>query len=761
MRRRPGFPRILTAALLFAIAGHPAAATAQQPERLTAASWQTSAFPLELVSAQKAERIAWLSYQDGRRNAYTAAAPSFAPVRVTRFLDDDGTEISNIRISDDGSMIVFVRGAAPNSDGWVTNPMHDPDGAERAIWAARTANPGVSWRIAEGTSPELSPDGRHVLYTRDGQIYRARTAPATAASPLTEFDRGEKPFIVAWGTNSSPRWSPDGARIAFVSNRGTHSFVALYDVPTRTVTYVAPSVDRDASPTWSPDGKRIAFTRRPGLPFGQQNLVDNGGVQGGRAGRVGGGGGRGGRGGFGDQPTPASTARNTPGLFRATFPGGYTLSFMTAEIANCWKPVGCEAREFWRNQPEDDVFSDVNNIRWAGDHVLFTATRPNDEYERWFSVAFNGSTRDPILLTTTDGLIEGQNSVALAKDGRTLFYSTNANDIEHRDVWAVPMAGGTPRQVTKGSGIETYPAPLASGSRIAVMYADVRTPQSVALVPAAGGDARIITPVPRNYPTELHVTPEVVWLTAADGVKFSNQLFVPRDMRPGERRPALIFVHGGPRRQMLPGYHYMHVYHMFYAYNQWLANQGYVVLSVNYRSGVGYGRSFQQADSTGRRGNAEYRDVLAAGKYLQSRPDVDPARVGIWGLSYGGILTAQALARNSDIFIAGADWAGVHLWGAAEDANSVAFRSSSISEIGRWKSPVFLVHGDDDRNVAFSQTVGLVQLLRAHGVYHELIVLPDDPHETLLHSRFMAIFDRQDEFLKRFVWNKEVAANGR
>jgi dipeptidyl aminopeptidase/acylaminoacyl peptidase len=175
---------------------------------------------------------------------------------------------------------------------------------------------------------------------------------------------------------------------------------------------------------------------------------------------------------------------------------------------------------------------------------------------------------------------------------------------------------------------------------------------------------------------------------------------------------------------------------MAYGVNQWLASQGYVVLSVNYRSGIGYGRSFRMAQNTGGRGNSEYQDVLAAGKYLQGRPDVDPNRVGIWGLSYGGILTAQALARNSDIFKAGVDLAGVHLRGNSIDPENVSYQSSAISQIGKWKSPVLLLHGDDDRNVAFSQTTGLVQLLRAHDVYHELIVFPDDVHSSVLHNRW-------------------------
>ena len=149
---------------------------------------------------------------------------------------------------------------------------------------------------------------------------------------------------------------------------------------------------------------------------------------------------------------------------------------------------------------------------------------------------------------------------------------------------------------------------------------------------------------------------------------------------------------------------------------------------------------------------------MAGARYLQQRADVDPKRIGIWGLSYGGLLTAQALARNSDIFVAGADLAGVHLYGNQIDTTNLAFRSSAVAAIDTWKSPVFLVHGDDDRNVDFAQTVGLVQLLRARNIYHELIVVPDDLHESMLHWKWVGTFGRMGDFLKRFVWNKEVAS---
>ena len=689
------------------------AASPAQAQRFSIADVLSPGYPVQLVAAKDADRIAWIEYEEGRRNVYTAAAPGFEPVRLTRYEDDDGRDLSTLHISDDGSTLVFLRGHTPNREGWIANPASDPRGAERAVWAVSTAG-GEPWRVVEAWNVALSPDGEWVAYAKDGAIYRAPVNPGvTTTEP-------QRPLFSVFGSQGSPVWSPDSRKLAFVSDREDHSFVGVYDTDNPGITYLGPAVDRDTSPTWSPDGTRVAFIRRPGLPFGA-------------------------RADLGD----ANPDDLPDGMTEARFSGGHDFSIWVGDVRTG------EAREVWHNTADDEIHREVRSVIWAGDHIIYQA-EPGG-WRRYYSVAASGGTSTPAELTPGDGIAE---YISLSPDGRTLFYATNAGDIDRRHLWRVPTSGGTARQLTHGNGIETYPAALASGSHVAVMYADASQPLTVAVVAADGGEARTIRELPDRYPLDLHVVPQAVTLEADDGFEFYNQLFLPPDLRPGEKRPAMIFIHGGSRRQMLLGYHYMHFYHMAYAMNQYFANKGYVVLSVNYRSGIGYGREFRNAPGRGRLGNTEYRDIKAAGEYLRDRTDVDPARIGLWGLSYGGILTAQGLARDSDLFAAGVDIAGVHLWGNSIDPESVSYRASSVSEVENWTSPVLLIHGDDDRNVAFSQTVGLVQLLRAQGVPHELIVFPDDVHDFLLHERWLITFDATDDFFDRHMGGSEAVTEG-
>ena len=496
----------------------------------------------------------------------------------------------------------------------------------------------------------------------------------------------QTPLVKAWGTNGTPVWSPDGSKFAFVSNRVDHSLIGVYDmrvaprhlsvaerrsrlqpdlVARRHAGRVHPPARNAVRPAGAPGSRQHRQSRRPGLQPADRVARRRRGPR-----------------------TRWRQPRRTrsrcdaeeppsdrPGLFDSTFTGGYTLAFYVADVATG------EGKEFWHNQKNDKDFNAISAIYWGdADHVIFEAEP--QEWARWYSVRVAAS-GPPTPMSSRRAKAPSSKS-SLSPDGKFLIYATNAGDSERRHVWKVPTAGGAPEQLTQRRDHRNLSGGAArqAASRSSAAMRSARSASASCRRAAAPRNTSILrSPSFRSTPKSCRSS---CMTKAADGTEIHNQLFLPKDLKPGERRPAIVFVHGGPVRQMLLGYHYMHFYHFAYGINQWLASRGYVVMSINYRSGIGYGQSFRTAPNTGGRGNSEYQDVLAGGKYLQTRADVDPNRVGIWGLSYGGVLTAQALARNSDIFKVGVDLAGVHLWGSSLDPDSVSYnrRRSARSTAG-------------------------------------------------------------------------------
>jgi dipeptidyl aminopeptidase/acylaminoacyl peptidase len=378
--------------------------------------------------------------------------------------------------------------------------------------------------------------------------------------------------------------------------------------------------------------------------------------------------------------------------------------------------------------------------------------------------------------------------IRLSPDRRSLVFAANhgpaADDIDRRHVLRVPVDRAAVEVVTPGTGLEWSPVVTGDGRSIVYLGATPQRPPLPMVRPVAGGASRALGEerLPADYPTAQLVTPQPVVYTSEDGQTVHAQLFE----RPGgsAKKPAIVYVHGGPPRQMLLGWHYSSYYANAYAMNQYLASRGFAVLSVNYRLGIGYGYQFHRPPGAGAQGAAEYKDVKAGGDYLRRLAQVDPRRVGIYGGSYGGFLTALALGRGSDLFAAGVDIHGVHDFtaggagaGAAnqaamtgsqrfepsdrEQALAIAWRSSPVSWVESWRSPVLLIHGDDDRNVRFSQTVDLVRRLGAKGVSCEELVIVDDTHHFMRHSNQLRVNAAIAEFFERRFGAGGAAPGGR
>jgi len=365
--------------------------------------------------------------------------------------------------------------------------------------------------------------------------------------------------------------------------------------------------------------------------------------------------------------------------------------------------------------------------------------------------------------------------ITLSPDGRWLVFAANAGDdpldIDRRHVVKVPVDRARPEVMTPGAGNEWTPVVTGDGRTLAFIGATAQRPPLVTVMPLGGGPPRTLAAdrLPADFPTAQLVTPKQVVFTASDGVRVHGQLFE----RPGgaARKAAVIFVHGGPPRQMLLGWHYSDYYANAYAVNQYLASRGFVVLSVNYRLGIGYGYDFHQPPGAGARGAAEYLDVVAGAEYLKTLPQVDPAGIGIYGGSYGGFLTAMALARNSDLFAAGVDIHGVHDWTGErarglmtreryeeppdmERALEVAYRSSPVSSMDTWRSPVLVIHGDDDRNVRFSQSTDLVRRLEERGIPHETMLVVGDTHHFLRYANVVAVDSATAAYLEKWLMGR-------
>ncbi|WP_242097746.1 prolyl oligopeptidase family serine peptidase [Sphingomonas sp. CROZ-RG-20F-R02-07] len=675
----------------------PLAPSVAQPTRADFSIEQvlSAPYPTSLTAAPVGERAAWTFNDRGVRNVWVADATNAIHARaITAFTQDDGNDIGDLAWSPDAGSIAFTRGQTLESD-IPANVADAPEGPlGRAIWIVAAAG-GEPRKLGNGHSPSFSPDGGQLIFLDKKQILAVD--PRVGAAP--------RPLLTDLGTVGSATWSPDGRRIAFVSRRVGHSLVGLYDRTAKTITWLAPSFDLDSNPVFSPDGSHVAFVRAAT-----------------------------------DKPSPFTSHRvaTTPwSIWVADASTGEGRQVWSADhgTGSVWHPTLSE-----------------NSLLWtAGGQLVFPWEKTG-----WllpYAVAASGGATRPLA----SGAFETA-YLAIAPDRRRIVFASNQDDVDRLHLWTVDPVRGAPTRLASTDGVEAFPEIAADGTVFALRGTGTRQLAPVVfrrdawlpLAPAA---------VPTTFPTTQLATPESVSFPAKDGQLVHGQLFLPRNA--SGRHPTVIFFHGGPPRQMLAGFHYMEFYSGAYGFNEYLASKGYVVLSVNYRGGIGYGLNYREANDFGAGGGSEVNDIFGALTYLRNRSDVDAKRIGVWGGSYGGLMTALALARASDQVAVGVDYAGVYDWGglleqygaALSDRDAVkrARASSPIATVDRWRSPVLVVHADDDRNVAFSQSTQLVQDLRAHGVEYQTIVIPNEVHDLNRYSSWLTLFHATDDYLDKHL----------
>ena len=665
-------------------------------------------YPSELAAAPHGSALAWVQDEAGVRNVWMVEDAAATPRQLTHFDADDGQELTQLHFSPDGAYLVFVRGGDHDAN-WPEALEPDPDSMpvkpEVQIFSVNLKD-GTQTLLGAGDQPDIAPDSTKLAFVHpDGTVW---SAPLAGGKPeALFFDRGKA---------SDLTWSPDGKALAFVSDRDDHSFIGIYRDAKTPIEYLAPSTGRDFMPKWSLDGARVAFVRVPGDGGAPQPILKQ-------------------------MPNPWSI---------------WVADAASGKGQRVWQ----SPKTLRGSYPDTEGEA---NLHWlAGDRLLFLADM--DNWPHLYSVSSHGG--DIKLLTPGDFMVE---HVAVSADGSHVIYSANVGahegDQDRRHLYLLNSDGSAGKTLSGGDGIEWTPKLAGDGKTLGFIQAHVQTPPLVMAGTLDKAEWRALDQdrIPASFPSSGFIAPKSVTFKAADGLVVHGQLFAADG---DARKPAIIFVHGGPPRQMLLGWHYMGYYSNAYAVNQYLASHGFVVLSVNYRLGIGYGYDYMHPAHWGFTGASEYQDVVAGAKFLMRDPHVDPKRIGIWGGSYGGYLTALGLARNSDIFKAGVDYHGVHDWsydvaeiytggrtryeqGDRKQAEKVAYESSPIASMKTWRSPVLLIQGDDDRNVYFHETVDLANRLDDKGVPYEELVLPNEIHGFLRHASWLQADQATVEYLQR------------
>ena len=668
-------------------------------------------FASSLVGAPSNGRVAWVFSVRGSRNVWIAernASGDYSARAITSYAGDVGYDLGELTWDARGETVVYTRGSTLDFGSRLSNPPSNPasspqGGPPREIWAVDVKAGSTPRKLALGTAAAVSPRGDLVAYVNEDHVW---VVGLDGQNPPRQLIRDNGSSGGGFFSRPPlPVWSPDGSRLAFHSKRGDHAFIGVYDFARQSIAWMAPSSDQDSKPSWSPDGRRLAFVRTAG----------------------------------GLELFGARSARTPWSIWVADAQTG-------------------RGRAVWRADPGfGSIFAAPHSTTTASPLLWATDDRIVFPWEKsgWINL-YTVSVRDGAVRPLAVGEFEVF-AATLTASGRDVIYTANTADSERRHLWRVSPAGGAPVQLTRGDGSEDLPVVSDDGKAIVALQSGGVSPAQPSRL-LANGAMRPLAPgaMPAEFPSSKLQGPQPVTLRSADGLNLRSQLFLPPSSK-AARQPALLYFHGGPNTQVQLTWSTAEAQH--YANCLYLATRGYVVLSVNYRGSIGYGLEFRAPQNFSINGGSELNDIRAAALYLRGRPDVDPNRIGIWGHSYGGFMTALGLANLSDLLAAGADFAGVHNWrsllvqvGYIDNSDARAatmYASSPVAAMKTWRSPILLIQPDDDRNVPFSQFAELVGALREHDVEFEQLVVPNEVHEPLLHESWLDIYGAMEDFFAR------------
>ncbi len=587
---------------------------------------------------------------------------------------------------------------------------------------------------------ELSPDGQTIALVRSGQIV---LLPSAGGWPVL--------LTSTQGGKSSLAWSPNGKQIAY-AGQGSIWVVPVAGGAPRRLTNAPPGSGdprqaTDRTPRWSPDGHWILFQSGRRGTNGLFVVTEDGAV------------------------TSAITPPKEEAGEGRWSPDGSQIVYVTRDKeyfsgrlqvlhfdAHSGQPVG-EATKLYTAPTDKGGGWAIHGAVWSPDGKTLATVLQNSGWDHLYLIPAKGGEPKQV----TDGSFE-DDSPTFSPDGKQLLFLSNRGLAEANDLWTIPANGGEAKQITKFGepGISAQPQWSPDSKRIYFAHQSA-TETSDLLVQDAVASAKPVSlthTTPTNYKAAAQVPERVTW-KSKDGREIAGLLYHPKGIAAGAKAPAVLWIHGGPEGQ--------DVYRSD-AWAQYLAQAGYAVLEPNYRGSSGYGESFRNLNVEDSNGG-EVDDVAAGVQYLVSRGIADPARVAIGGGSHGGTMVAYAVTRYPELFAAAIELYGVvdrelfvyrtnhpssirwmmKMGGTPTEKPEVYRKANILLSIDKVRTPVLIMHGENDPQVPPAESTEFAKALREHHKTYFYFTYPNELHGFSQPLHRLDAWQKQLAFLEHYL----------
>ncbi len=602
-------------------------------------------------------------------------------------------------------------------------------------------------------SYDLSEDGKQAVFSYRGDLYLV----ATAGGPVHRLTKTK-------AVESNPQFSFDATRIAFTQSGQLYVMVLGGGLIEQKTDIKSPASLQGFE--WSPDGKHLAYAVQT-KPERSQVLPNYSGQF------------------VTAPPFPRSVAEDEPEmqqLYIVASSGDNPARLLDmghdsyAVRSPKWSP---DSKKLIILTQSKNYKSEEIRVVDAGSGVPVTVFKQTDD--RWIEISDAGwDQQSKELWFTSDQpgfkqlyvvKADGTNLHQLTKGnweihndpfshspqwiGNFIYYSSTGKSTAERQFYRVDASGGNPEQLSSREGLNIGWI-SEDGEKRALMEADSRNPFDLYV----DGSQITKSPLPEFYQTKWAETRYLSYPSPKDHKPVAARLMLPPGFNPDDPkqtpRPAIVYIHGsGYATSILK--QWGSYQELRYAFNNYLASRGYVILEMDYRGSTGYGRDWRSGVYLDMAG-PDLEDVLGGVEYLRSLKNIDMKNVGIWGWSYGGFMTSAALFKAPGVFKAGAAFSGVYDWrnynaGYTDERlttpaeNPEAYRRSSpIYFSGQLQDHLLILHGIVDSNVLFQDAVQLSEKLIREGKTFEESYYPEENHAFVRDESLQNAFGKAAAF---------------